>query len=541
MDEKQMLCTIIEKGYFPKELIPPFETKKLSSILDTVVIPRLNSFTNTKSKYCDYSISNVNHIRRILGIPNPLNQIRLGKVIVDNWSEITHHIYSSTLSLSKPIFKDGSKSALSKEVDLSDISHERATRSTNTYYLLRADIARFYSTIYTHSIPWALHTKPVAKSQQRNRNLLGNLLDIYVREAQDNQTLGIPVGPDTSLVISEIIGAAIDKKVYDKIKGIKNGFRYLDDYFLYFNSKAEAETALAEFSIILGEYELELNTSKTKIISLPEPLEPRWVYELRLFEFDDHEQKKSIISYFSKAFDMAKMFPDDRVLLYSLNRIEKVSINIVDWELFEAMVLKVILAEPDAIPLSIKIFLKYYKMGHKLNCERIKNTIHEIISYHGKYGRSKEVAWALWMCYIFQISIEPDIINMLSCQHNPIVALIILDLQNKNLLKDKVDISIWQSLMNPDSLYNEDWLLAYEASVKGWINTTSDYIKDDPFFSVLRANNVNFYNDKAGTTITEITPTEPVEGFVEISDLPDEFFEPFEQNVEYGGDISGAH
>jgi hypothetical protein len=66
---------------------------------------------------------------------------------------------------------------------------------------LAADISEFYHSIYTHSISWALHTKLFAKSNQKAK-VVGNLLDKATQNGQHGQTVGIPIGPDTSLVAS---------------------------------------------------------------------------------------------------------------------------------------------------------------------------------------------------------------------------------------------------------------------------------------------------------------------------------------------------
>ena len=72
--------------------------------------------------------------------------------------------------------------------------------------MLTTDLSRFFPTIYTHSVPWAFHSKSVAK-KNKNPTLkyFGNLLDLALRQAQDGQTIGIPIGPDTSHMIAEAI------------------------------------------------------------------------------------------------------------------------------------------------------------------------------------------------------------------------------------------------------------------------------------------------------------------------------------------------
>src|SRR6185312_11663464 len=65
-------------------------------------------------------------------------------------------------------------------------------------FVVRADVTRFYQSIYTHSVSWALHGKETAKKKMKDKGLVGNVLDEVLRSGQDGQTIGIPTGPDTS-------------------------------------------------------------------------------------------------------------------------------------------------------------------------------------------------------------------------------------------------------------------------------------------------------------------------------------------------------
>ena len=158
----------------------------------------------------------------------------------------------------------------------SEISEKIINSSTGASYLLRTDISRYYSTVYTHSIPWAIHTKAEAKAHKRDMSYIGNRIDHAVQNCQDGQTNGIPVGPDTSLLISELLCSSIDQDVMNTIR-YKSAFRYIDDYYLFFDNLSDAEKAFIELHKIIRSYGLELNFYKTKIIKLPELLEPQWV------------------------------------------------------------------------------------------------------------------------------------------------------------------------------------------------------------------------------------------------------------------------
>ena len=56
--------------------------------------------------------------------------------------------------------------------------------------------------------------------------------------------------------------------------------------------------------------------------------------------------------------------------------------------------------------------------------------------------------------------------------------------------------------MNADELYGENWLLSYEANIRGWLPTTPDHVAADPNFGWLKSLGVSFYD------LAAVVPTE---------------------------------
>ena len=75
-----------------------------------------------------------------------------------------------------------------------------------------------------------------------------------------------------------------------------------------------------------------------------------------------------------------------------------------------------------------------------------------------------------------------------------VVAIIALDLNQLGLL-DASGFAKWRAHMQSANLYDNHWLIAYEAWEQGWLAspTGRDYIADDEFFSILRLYGVRFY------------------------------------------------
>lgn len=498
--------SLIRKGYFPEELSPIFSTENLADTLNTI-IQNISNYPDKPASATKHSIPRVKHLRRMLSIPNPLLQIKLCKAIEDNWNTIDGFLSNTNMTLTKPVILQDSKRAVSRLRHYSYIPVQQVLDSTSVRYVLRTDISRFYPTIYTHSIPWALHTKEVAKINRKDA-LYGNLLDKRVRNSMDGQTLGIPVGPDTSLIIAEIIATSMDVKLRSRLGDIK-GFRYMDDYYLYFSTKPEAEFALSTLHSIMKEFELELNPNKTFIEELPVSLEQKWVSELRNYNIREtvKGQHTDLIGYFSLAFDYSKMYPNDRVLKYTLSRIKNIEIKNENWPLYESLILNSVIAEPSVIPIAALIFYKRKDEGHIINTSLISDTITEIIMNSVKFNYDNEVAWSLWMSKLLNIEVKESAAIEISKSDDNVVALAALDLLNSNLIPRGLDNRKWKSIMKSSELYTDNWLLAYEAYVKGWLPSASgrDYVSSDGFFGTLKANNVEFYRGVPAPLIAEET------------------------------------
>jgi hypothetical protein len=145
--------------------------------------------------------------------------------------------------------------------------------SLDYQYLFETDITDCYSSIYTHSIAWALHTKPIAKDKEKrnDKTLLGNQIDGHIQDMRYGQTNGIPQGSVLMDFIAEMVLGSADLELAEKINvvGIENYriLRYRDDYRIFVKNPQDGERIikfLTEVTIDLG---LKLNPGKTKASS----------------------------------------------------------------------------------------------------------------------------------------------------------------------------------------------------------------------------------------------------------------------------------
>ena len=86
-----------------------------------------------------------------------------------------------------------------------DVEQQSIEFSLDYEFMIQTDIIDCYAAIYTHSLAWALHTKPIAKESRSDKNLIGNIIDWRIQDMRQGQTNGIPQGS----VLMDFIGEMV--------------------------------------------------------------------------------------------------------------------------------------------------------------------------------------------------------------------------------------------------------------------------------------------------------------------------------------------
>lgn len=538
----------IDKGYLPKELPPPFYSSKLAKKLadvksrwetfETNETNRLtiNGTRETKgdwnrrkdtfyskygsSKCCDFSISKGKLSRRVLKIPNPKHFIPVVGLICDKWSEL-NNIYSlSEYSTSFPV-EESSPNKRAVKTKSSSVQALRDTvieTSINKLIQVKLDISKFYPTIYTHIISWSLLGKDLAKSHfKKSRSEIDALiaatdsnailyryadkLDTAIRACQDRQSIGIPIGPDTSHVIAELIACRIDDEFKKKFDSIAvEAVRYYDDYYIYVNTKDEADLVIKGLQKILNEFQLEINDKKVDVEEFPFSFENNWVTDLHRFEFKKTNQSNNLKHYFSIIWGIGARNSSrtDWIFKYALRTFEfgTIVINKESWKTFENLLIKTALIQPAVLDIVTRIFLTYDIFVDEDSKQKLKDLIEHVISMHSPINHNFETAWALWLAKSFKIEIKEDIANRIIETNDCASILILLCLAKvENLVEGNPNFNLIEIELKDDILFSEIWLLAYEAVKKGWlVPSDTNLIADNGFFQILSDLDIEFFD-----------------------------------------------
>lgn len=495
-----VLQRLLSKGYFPVQLPPGFSTEQFATS-HTMYAPIWDAVEKSKipSTQCEkFSVARSSYFRRVTSIVNPIGFYYLAKEIDTYWGRIQQHYEKSQISKSVPGIADDSAGLRAINLPkFSQLYEDKIIASAGYRYALITDISGFFPTIYTHTIPWALHTKEVAKKkQQKTASYFGNILDGRSMSLQENQTIGLPIGPDTSHILAEIIGVAIDDKLKSLFGELPAGFRYVDDYFLFFADRKSAENALAFLTKAINYFELQINATKTRIIEVKDLVEESWKYNLKQLKISPkkRQQRDDIHNYFEVLFALEKRFQDESLIKYGLKQISSSIIKKSNWSVMEAYLLKCGHSFPNTIQVIAHILATYGHYEYPLNREAIARFCNNVVRTAAISHHHSEVAWALWIAKELSLSLNPELIVELESMASPTCTLIALDLIHSGLLTGEFSESFLSQYAQKSALITADWLLSYEAGRRLWLkNDNQDYINESEHFRALTDAEITFY------------------------------------------------
>ncbi|MDE6012647.1 MAG: RNA-directed DNA polymerase [Prevotella sp.] len=158
-----------------------------------------------------------------------------------------------------------------------DYRYQRAEKKFA--HLLKMDVQKCFDSIYTHSIAWAISGGvDIYKDTFGGKfdGSVGAFWDKMMQEMNYNETNGIVIGPECSRIFAEVIMQHIDHMVEQQmlVKGYRNKvdyecYRYVDDYFFFYNDDTIRTEAELLFQSYLKEFKLSLSQEKNKVIDRP--------------------------------------------------------------------------------------------------------------------------------------------------------------------------------------------------------------------------------------------------------------------------------
>ncbi|EID32689.1 RNA-directed DNA polymerase [Prevotella sp. oral taxon 306 str. F0472] len=157
-----------------------------------------------------------------------------------------------------------------------DYRYQRAEKKFK--HLVKFDLQSCFDSIYTHTISWATAggADKVKVLPGYHGSWLGDAFDNLMQSVNARETNGIVIGPEFSRIFAEIILQYIDQKVEQELlkeklcqKSNYECYRYVDDYFLFYNDEQDRSLFMESLTKWLKEFKLQISPSKTEEFDRP--------------------------------------------------------------------------------------------------------------------------------------------------------------------------------------------------------------------------------------------------------------------------------
>lgn len=434
--------------------------------------------------------------------------------------------------------KDHQLRCFEQKYTFSETFQYRQEQSLPGAAVLHFDIQSHYPSLYIHAVTWALTTKVRAKQMFRKEipkdsaYNIASQIEGAVKYCQDQETKGIAIGNDVSLIVSEIILSEVDKYIESELRNIPSyigSVRFVDDYWITFSNYDTAHASKQIIESLLSPFHLILNESKIRVDRTPLQISEGWVSSFHEFRFSmssSFKYKIQLREFTNRVITEYKLNDDERIPRYalqilrpfagknSLDNISPFAHSKLAWKEYETSIALILQLDRRNIDIVHDIIVFYEYLEGPVEVRGILKTILGYLS-SCEIGHCYEIAWSIWILYVRYEDIRGDykIINYLEKSltriiktDSQVIILMILMLSNnkrcfsRKFARDLND-RVWQILgirkgtEKQDlekALYGCFWLLAYSCARKGWARLKPSHL--DSFFSKMHKDGVRIFD-----------------------------------------------
>lgn len=548
-----ILSSLLSVGYFPKELPPVFTTVNFGMHADAIIsewkrlhlfgvkpakkFPKVNGrFYRARYSYervpsaDPESLSKPKRLyeRRNIHITHPVPQALLVAEVAEHWPQIQKWLSRQHYSEDEIVVAEKYDRAV-KGINFRVHKAKKNYLEATSDWLVKTDITRFYPSIYTHSIAWAAYGKERVKRNLKTYDgSLADRLDLLVRSCNRNQTVGLPIGPESSRIIAEIISSRIDADFASICPNVSVHLvdRLQDDWTVGASSLDEAQNILSVISECYRGYGLEINGSKTSVTHLMSSEQGGWRSEI--IAFLSHRSGplfgSRLQEFLALCLKLQIANPSEVVLNYALSIVEGRRIRDNDLETIESFLLKAAALSPISMDRICRIIINLNISMGGLSKNRLRNRFVQLAERHFSNGALFEVIWLLYTLRGIKVPFHSKKIAELAERvPSSAVRLLLLDMHNKGLVITALPKESWESDITCDRILTDwSWLYAYEAVRRGWLNGPKNLLAT-PLFKPMHDRDVTFYdpsrNIKRSSAVKRAASTVRKAEEIEVNDL----------------------
>ena len=460
--------------------------------------------------YGSFSAPRTTTSRRLLALPHPTSQLALSLIITRHYDEIRAVIERSNITLYNTAFGPTEKRAFTG-LDFKARGERESQILARCPVIMMADITNFFHTIYSHSLPWAVlgkeHVKDIRESGDKAAKEMleehwASQLDLAIQRGNSRETFGIPVGPDTSRIVAEVLLSGIhSNEVFGKVVDGRLAYRLVDDFFIGFEDEGTARRCQDALRRSLWDYNLHLNESKTRIVHASTVFDNGWKYEIDNFPIQiksPAEQREAVRRLLEIALQHCNARQDAQPATFFCRRLFSMQIVLDNVPFILDCMLRMARDFTVCLKFAVQFITQYRSLLlGSASLKVIERWAQVILETHASRGHDLEVSWVLVVFGVLGLPVNRSLIKAEDCVVSPVVLALLGMLSEHGLLAENWDD--WKAIPSgTGSIANgRYWLPHYEAVHRGWTSDPKviEEIKADPLFSRLLKAKITFLDD----------------------------------------------
>ncbi|MBY3296222.1 RNA-directed DNA polymerase [Rhizobium laguerreae] len=461
------------------------EIKKLPKVKGK---PAYRRFVSEKATFYHPRFNNTDRLHSVV---NPISHLLVSSLVAKHFYQLKNVERESVYSLSPSVFDWNGQRALPRPV-FSKRDEFTSQLSPRFEYTVTTDVRSFYPSVHTASIAWAVHGRDASK--QLSKALFANEIGLLVRNGQDGHTTGLPVGPDTSRILAEVVASRIDTDIDDVLKMKKgDAARFVDDFTFGCNSVEEGRRIVAEVRRAAAVFELDIGHEKTSIEPTNHLAYVGWEAFLKSHLPPEDPDKASFERFFYVVHEMTKRHVNLNVERYAMSNCRKSFVASEDWDFLQEHIVSSYRKNSTLIENLVEIVLLRQKAQEDVDLAALSDFIAARLPVLGANQRTGEILWLLYLACSLRIKIKADALSMCLRMPNALIAILVTHAEAEGLIEGAIDRSFWRSFANKAGLRSTMFLFAYEAAVKGWEKDTA-YCEADQYYGLLKGGELSFFD-----------------------------------------------
>ncbi|WP_432769674.1 MAG: RNA-directed DNA polymerase [Sphingopyxis sp.] len=478
---------LLRANYLPRqrtnfdELPPVFDSTTFS--LD--VAKKFKGLNETNPKYGHDAVTLTltradGHLRQS-AIPHPAAYANLVLTIRENWGNIYPRVSSGNSYVKPRPHKDGRIIVMNYQNWIVRSLGGLRRRMSN-HFLVQADVANFFPSIYTHSIAWALVGIKDAKASDNNQWF--DKIDQSFQRCKRKETNGVAIGPATSNIAAEIIMSKIDDSLTKK--GF-NFYRYIDDFTCFTPTRSEAEKFINTLRRELDRYKLVLNAKKTKIHPLPRHNNDEWLYHIKQVAklLPNRPRPSQVVDFIDSMVEISERYGNRSAYKYGFAILSNRYLGKYSKQAALSGCISLCFQVPN-LHSSIRYFEISLSEFKKLNIDRC---LVELLHDAALNRRTDAMCWYMYYCNHYGIEI-PGSISAMIIKSRDCLSLLLLHCYSIGETRKQIEEFARKSCATKDAHdRHQYWMLNFELYRIKYISKVRD---DKQQFDMMAAEGVHF-------------------------------------------------